>query len=170
MKKFLLIVLILSVVACQKSTQPGTLEKAGANADQQVNAVGENAASAGKHVAKETKEVASDAADKTADSAKKVGKNAESAVKHVGKETKKIASPTVFEQRGNIIKVKRTVFNQQLEKFRKDPTSFSPPSPPVSMSGNSGGMRPQTNPTQRKEFEQRMKDELKTNNNPIELK
>lgn len=38
------------------------------------------------------------------------------------------------------------------------------------MSGNSGGMRPQTNPTQRKEFEQRMKDELKTNNNPIELK
>ena len=86
------------------------------------------------------------------------------------KETKKIASPTVFEQRGNIIKVKRTVFNQQLEKFRKDPTSFSPPSPPVSMSGNSGGMRPQTNPTQRKEFEQRMKDELKTNNNPIELK
>lgn len=86
------------------------------------------------------------------------------------KETKKIASPTVFEQRGNIIKVKRTVFNQQLEKLRKDPTSFSPPSPPVSMSGNSGGMRPQTNPTQRKEFEQRMKDELKTNNNPIELK
>lgn len=86
------------------------------------------------------------------------------------KETKKIASPTVFEHRGNIIKVKRTVFNQQLEKFRKDPTSFSPPSPPVSMSGNSGGMRPQTNPTQRKEFEQRMKDELKTNNNPIELK
>ena len=86
------------------------------------------------------------------------------------KETKKIASPTVFEQRGNIIKVKRTVFNQQLEKFRKDPTSFSPPSPPVSMSGNSGGMRPQTNPTQRKEFEQRMKDELKTNNNLIELK
>lgn len=86
------------------------------------------------------------------------------------KETKKIALPTVFAQRGNIIKVKRTVFNQQLEKFRKDPTSFSPPSPPVSMSGNSGGMRPQTNPTQRKEFEQRMKDELKTNNNPIELK
>ena len=86
------------------------------------------------------------------------------------KETKKISSPAVFEQRGNIIKVKRTVFNQQLEKLRKDPTSFSPPSPPVSMSGNSGGMRPQTNPTQRKEFEQRMKDELKTKNNPIELK
>lgn len=86
------------------------------------------------------------------------------------KETKKIASPTVFEQRGNIIKVKRTVYSQQLEKFRKDPTSFSPPSPPMSMSGNSGAMRPQTNPTQRKEFEQRMKDELKTNNNPIELK
>jgi len=86
------------------------------------------------------------------------------------KETKKITSPSVFEQRGNIIKVKRTVFNQQLEKFQKDPTSFSPPSPPMSMSGNSGGMRVQTNPTQRKEFEQRMKDELKTKNNPIELK
>lgn len=86
------------------------------------------------------------------------------------KETKKIPSPTVFEQRGNIIKVKRTVFNQQLEKFRKDPTSFSPPPPPMSSSGNSGGMRPQTNPNQRKEFEQRMKDELKTKNNPIELK
>ena len=86
------------------------------------------------------------------------------------KETKKIASPTVFEQRGNIIKVKRTVFNQQLEKFQKDPTSFSPPAPPMSMSGNSGGVRPQTNPNQRKEFEQRMKDELKTKNNPIELK
>ena len=86
------------------------------------------------------------------------------------KETKKIASPTVFEQRGNIIKVKRTVFNQQLEKFRKDPSSFSPPSPPMSVSGNSGGMRSQTNPNQRKEFEQRMKDELKTKNNPIELK
>ena len=86
------------------------------------------------------------------------------------KETKKISSPAVFEQRGNIIKVKRTVFNQQLEKFQKDPTSFSPPAPPMSMSGNSGGMRPQTNPNQRKEFEQRMKDELKTKNNPIELK
>ena len=86
------------------------------------------------------------------------------------KETKKIASPTVFEQRGNIIKVKRTVFNQQLEKFRKDPSSFSPPSPPMSVRGNSGGMRSQTNPNQRKEFEQRMKDELKTKNNPIELK
>lgn len=86
------------------------------------------------------------------------------------KEAKKISSPAVFEQRGNIIKVKRTVFNQQLEKFRKDPTSFSPPSPPMSVSGNSGGMRPQTNPNQRKEFEQRMKDELKTKNNPIELK
>lgn len=83
------------------------------------------------------------------------------------KENKKITASAAFDQRGNILKLKRQVYNQQLEKFQKDPTSFSPPQPPGS--GNRGGMRPETSPTQRKEFEQRMKEELKKNNNPIEL-
>jgi len=84
------------------------------------------------------------------------------------KETKKITAPATFDQRGSVVKVKRVVYNQQQERFRKDPTSFSPPPPPGS--GNRVGMRVQTNPVQRKEFEQRLKEELEKNNNPIELK
>lgn len=84
------------------------------------------------------------------------------------KETKNIAGLASFSQGGNMVKVKRDVFYQQQEKYRKDPTSFSPPR--ATGSGNRGAMRAQANPNQRKEFEQRMKDELKKNNNPIELK
>ncbi len=83
------------------------------------------------------------------------------------KETKKIAELGNLEQRGSVISLKRTDFEKQWERFRKDPASFSPQN---SGRGNRGGMRTQTNPNQRKQAEERMKEETRKNNNPIELK
>lgn len=88
------------------------------------------------------------------------------------KETKKIAELGNLEQRGSVIPLKRKDFEKQLEKFRKDPESFmnqggGRPFPPMSMSGgNQGGI----NPNNRRQMEERIKEELKKNNNPIELK
>lgn len=82
------------------------------------------------------------------------------------KEAKKINNIATFEERGSTITLKRADFLKQELKFKKDPTSFAPPSSPNS--GNGGGIRIQTDPNQRRQFEERMKEEAKKNNNSIE--
>ncbi len=81
------------------------------------------------------------------------------------KEAKKIIEIASFEQRGTTINVKRTAFEKQQEQFRKDPMAAI-----SSSSGGRGNMRIQMDPNQRKQMEDRQKEELKKNNNPIELK
>lgn len=93
------------------------------------------------------------------------------------KETKKIEELPNFDSRfGNNIKVKRVDYLKQLEKFRKDPMSFFQ----NQGGGFGGGMRvemrgggnssPENEADRRKRIEERVKEEIKTNNNPIELK
>ncbi len=86
------------------------------------------------------------------------------------KESKKIAALPTLQQRGNIVKLKRSDFEKQTEKFRKDPSSFFYTwniNPPTS---NGGGFRMQQMDPQRvKQMQQRMLDEIKKNNNPIEF-
>lgn len=78
------------------------------------------------------------------------------------KEAKKINEVASFDQRGNTITVKRAAFEKQQEQFRKDPMA--------AMASMGGQMRIQMDPNQRKQMEDRQKEELKKNNNPIELK
>lgn len=96
----------------------------------------------------------------------------------------KIADFPELNQRGNIIKVKRTDFVKQQEKYKSDPMSFMSQqgggfsqtrmgssgiaSP---RSGGGGGRGGNQNPAEmRKRMEDRIKEEAKTNSNPIELK
>ncbi|WP_312076924.1 GLPGLI family protein [Chryseobacterium sp.] len=86
--------------------------------------------------------------------------------------------PDLTNRFGNAMKVKRTDYVKQQEKFKKDPVSFmtqqnsggggggmriGAPSPPQSRGG--GGQ----NGDFRKRMEERMKEEVKKNSNPIEL-
>lgn len=84
----------------------------------------------------------------------------------------KIDEFPTLNQFGNTIKVKRKDFMKQQEKFKTDPMSF--------MTGNQGGRGMRTgggnrgggnqNPAEmRKRMEERIKDEIKRNSNPIEL-
>lgn len=72
---------------------------------------------------------------------------------------------------GNIIKVKRSDYLKQQEKFKSDPMSFVNSqrgggiSPPMRTSG--GNQNPAN---MRKRMEERVKEELKKKSNPIELK
>ncbi len=87
------------------------------------------------------------------------------------KETKKNIELPNFESRfGNNIKVKRSEFLKQQEKFSKDPMSFfqnqggggfGVPAPPQSRDNSNDADR-------RKRMEERLKEEAKTNNNPLE--
>lgn len=92
------------------------------------------------------------------------------------KETKKIAAIQAFSPSGNPVKVKRKDFVKQETLFRKDPASFMQASM-GSARGGSGISAPQSrgsmrtpDPNQRRQMETRMAEELKKNNNPIELK
>lgn len=76
------------------------------------------------------------------------------------KEAKKINAIATFEERGSVITLKRKDFEKQLQKFKQDPSS--------AMTPNRGGNRNQANPQERKDRENRMKEEAKKNNNPIE--
>ena len=78
------------------------------------------------------------------------------------KEAKKITEIASFEQRGSTIPVKRVTFEKQQEQFRKDPMA--------AMTSGGGAWRIQMDPNQLKQMEDRQKEELKKNNNPIELK
>jgi len=91
------------------------------------------------------------------------------------KETKKIAALPDFNQPGNLVKIKRIDFEKQEALFRKDPTSFMQAA--MGARGGSGISAPQMrgsmrspDPNQRRQMESRMAEELKKNNNPIELK
>lgn len=79
------------------------------------------------------------------------------------KEAKKISEIASFDQRGSTITVKRTAFKKQRDQFRKDPMA-------VITNMGSQNMRFQIDPNQRKQIEDRIKEEAKKNNNPIELK
>lgn len=87
------------------------------------------------------------------------------------KETKKLSELPNFDARfGNKIEVKRTDFLKQQEKYKKDPASFMQNTLMVG-----GGFRmdiqnenPQDAAQRRKRMEERMKEEIKANNNPLE--
>lgn len=72
---------------------------------------------------------------------------------------------------GNVMKVKRTDYVKQQEKYKSDPTAFlnsQRGSGGVVMGGRRGGNQ---NPAEmRKRMEDRVKEEAKNNSNPIELK
>jgi GLPGLI family protein len=94
-------------------------------------------------------------------------------------QSKKITEFPNFDNRGgNPIKVKRTDFEKQEKLYRKDPVSFvtnsfsqGMPAPPQSMGGGNrgggGGFRMDSD--FRKQMEDRLKEEVAKNNNPIEL-
>ena len=94
-------------------------------------------------------------------------------------QSKKITEFQNFDSRGgNPIKVKRTDFEKQEKLYRKDPVSFvtnsfsqGMPAPPQSMGGGNrgggGGFRVDSD--FRKQMEERLRDEVAKNNNPIEL-
>lgn len=73
---------------------------------------------------------------------------------------------------GNIIKVKRSDYVKQQEKFKSDPMSFvnSQRGGGISVPMRMGGGGNQNPADMRKRMEERVKEELKKNSNPIELK
>ncbi len=92
------------------------------------------------------------------------------------KETKKIAEQANIQERGSLVKVRRSNFDKQYAKFVKDPMSFftiggtGAPPPPPSASGTPSPPRMMSqNPQRMKEMENRIKEEISKNNNPIEL-
>lgn len=94
-------------------------------------------------------------------------------------QSKKITEFPTFDNRGgNPIKVKRTDYEKQEKLYRKDPVTFvtnsfmqgGPPTPPQSIGGGNrggGGFRMDTD--FRKQMEDRLKEEVAKNNNPIEV-
>ncbi len=87
------------------------------------------------------------------------------------KETKKIPETADFQQRGSVITLKREDYTKQWEKYRKDPESFMNQGRNFgggNRGGNSGGFQP--NQQQMKEMRERIKKEIQSSNNPIELK
>ena len=95
-------------------------------------------------------------------------------------QSKKITEFPNFDNRGgNPIKVKRADFEKQEKLYRKDPVSFvtnsfsqgGAPAPPQSMGGSNkgggGGFRMDSD--FRKQMEDRLKEEVAKNNNPIEV-
>lgn len=83
----------------------------------------------------------------------------------------KISSFPEMNSFGNIIKVKRTDYLKQQEKFKSDPASFMSQGGggPRMGGGNRGGGN-QNPADMRKRMEERVKEEAKRNSNPIELK
>lgn len=95
-------------------------------------------------------------------------------------QSKKITEFPNFDNRGgNPIKVKRADFEKQEKLYRKDPVSFvtnsfsqgGAPAPPQSMGGGNrgggGGFRMDSD--FRKQMEDRLKEDVAKNNNPIEV-
>ncbi|MCT2408556.1 GLPGLI family protein [Chryseobacterium antibioticum] len=86
----------------------------------------------------------------------------------------KIAEIPALNQFGNVLKVKRSDYVKQQEKYKKDPMSFMQntgggggfPAPPRASGGGGGNQNPAD---MRKRMEERAKEEAKRNSNPIEL-
>ncbi|MEI3788522.1 MULTISPECIES: GLPGLI family protein [unclassified Chryseobacterium] len=85
----------------------------------------------------------------------------------------KIAEIVTLNQFGNTLKVKRSDYLKQQEKFKTDPMSFMQsgggggfPAPPRAGGGRGGNQNPVD---MRKRMEERVKEEAKKNSNPIEL-
>ncbi|REC80387.1 GLPGLI family protein [Chryseobacterium elymi] len=85
----------------------------------------------------------------------------------------KIAEIVTLNQFGNTLKVKRSDYLKQQEKFKTDPMSFMQSggrggfsAPPRSGGGRGGNQNPAD---MRKRMEERVKNETKKNSNPIEL-
>ncbi|MGK6342419.1 GLPGLI family protein [Chryseobacterium sp. DT-3] len=85
----------------------------------------------------------------------------------------KIAEIVTLNQFGNTLKVKRSDYVKQQEKYKTDPMSFMQsgsgggfPAPPRAGGGRGGNQNPAD---MRKRMEERVKEEAKKNSNPIEL-
>lgn len=86
----------------------------------------------------------------------------------------KIAELPSLNQFGNTLKVKRSDFLKQQEKFKTDPMSFMTQgggmAPAMRIGGGGRGSGGTQNPADmRKRMEERVKEEAKKNSNPIEL-
>lgn len=81
------------------------------------------------------------------------------------KETRKIGQIQNLSAFGNVLKVSRKDFEKQLATYRKDPVAAMQ----AGRSPGRGGAR-NADPNQRRQMENRLKDEIQKNNNPIELK
>ena len=85
-------------------------------------------------------------------------------------QTKKLTEIPTLETRGTPIKIKRSEYEKQEKAFQKDPVTFIANSfSQGGFGGPGGGMRMQMDPNDRKQMEDRLRDEVKKNNNPIEL-
>lgn len=80
------------------------------------------------------------------------------------RESKKIETLASTQQRGTVVKLKRKDFEKQLEKFQKDPSSFFNS---AMMGGGRPGSNRQPDPNRMREMEDRIKEEIAKNNNPI---
>ncbi|MDO5614782.1 MAG: GLPGLI family protein [Cruoricaptor ignavus] len=86
------------------------------------------------------------------------------------KETKSIAELPNLQQMGNTVAVKRKDYDKQMEKYRKDPMATmqsgmmqGPPS-----GGRGGAGNAQNDAERRKRMQERIEQEIKKNNNPLE--
>ena len=82
-------------------------------------------------------------------------------------QTKKIAEIHQPLNRGQVIALSKSKYTEMEQKIQKDPASFVNAQ---RNSGGRGGNRPAMDPKQMQEMQKRMETEIKSRNNPIELK
>lgn len=86
-------------------------------------------------------------------------------------QTKKIADVQQPQVRGQFINIPKNKYMDMEKKFQKDPASFiSAQRNSGGAPGGSGGNRLGMDPKQMQEMQKRMEAEIKSRNNPIELK
>ncbi len=83
-------------------------------------------------------------------------------------QTKKIAEVQQPQARGQFINLPKNKYKDMEKKFQKDPASFV--AAQRTGGGGPGGNRPGMDPKQMQEMQKRMEAEIKSRNNPIELK
>ncbi|SHK29686.1 GLPGLI family protein [Epilithonimonas mollis] len=87
-------------------------------------------------------------------------------------QTKKIAEIQQPQTRGQYINLSKNKYADMEKKFQKDPASFinAQRNSGGGPAGRGGGNRPGMDPKQMQEMQKRMEAEVKSRNNPIELK